>query len=123
MRGLSGTDAYAAAYPKATVENARKNAPRLTANDDIQAEIQRLRDKADLLGGSTVLTLVEMRQKLAAIVRTTNGELDGIQVRTADRLAAIKLDYDLSGIGGVTRGDLDIRVVIGGDGSTGGNAE
>lgn len=41
LRGMNGTDAYQAVYPKSSRESARRDASRLLTNADVQAEIRR----------------------------------------------------------------------------------
>jgi phage terminase small subunit len=72
VAGLTATDAY----PKSSPENARKNSPRLIGNETIKAEIQQLRNKADEMAGSAVMTLIEQRKFLARLVRINVATLD-----------------------------------------------
>lgn len=105
--GLNGTEAYRAAYPKASARSARSNAPDLLAIAGIRAEIERLRAVAASLPGSAVLTLAEKRNALAAIARA-NGEYLGGRIMTTDRLRALELDAKLAG-------ELKDRVEVTGD--------
>lgn len=85
----------------------------LLAKPSIKAEIERLRAKADEKAGSAVLTLAEKKSFIARLLRAKPGQLEqdsdlwqsiklsanGIEMRLPDKLAAIKLDNDLSGDG------------------------
>lgn len=121
--GLSAAEAYKAAYPKASADNARKNAPRLTTNDDIVAEVTRIRRAAEVLPGGAVLTLAMKRHFLYNVVMTPIGkvtensylcqemtrtrrvvgrgdnaeEWEVEKIKIADKLAAIRIDNELSG--------------------------
>ena len=115
VSGLNQMEAYLAAYHASAPKSAKDNGARLIANDSVKAEIQRLRDKADALAGSAVLTLVEKRKFLARIVRMKGDEIDldqdgdlvngvrlkeqGRELILPDKLAALKIDNDLSGDG------------------------
>lgn len=120
VAGLNQTEAYAAAYPKASRDAARSSAPGLLAKDSIRAEIARMRALADERAGSAVLTLAEKRKWLARLLRVNPATLDtesdgdllaGVdieegragskvkKIRVADKIAAIKLDNDLAGEG------------------------
>jgi hypothetical protein len=113
VAGLSATAAYCDAYPKSSSENARKHSTRMKGNDEIQGEIKRLRDKADDKAGSAVMTLMEKRIFLARLVRAkvANEPPDsdlwfsikrtefGTEYKLSDKLAAIKADNDLAGVG------------------------
>jgi hypothetical protein len=113
VSGLPAAAAYAEAYPKSTPANARKNASHLAARADVKAEIRAMRDKADLLPGSAVLTHAENRNFFARVVRAQVRKLPadsdlwvsvkqtehGTEFRLPDKLAAIKLDNDLAGEG------------------------
>lgn len=117
---MNATAAYAAAYPRTSPVSARKSGSRLLQKPEIQAEIQALRDQADALAGSAVMSLVERRAFLAAIVRTPVSQItadsplaqemkaDGkiTQVKMPCKLRAIELDAKLAGeVGpGSTRG-------------------
>ena len=111
-------DAYLAAYPKSTRKAAETGASRMLRNAKVKAEIQAMRDKADLLAGSAVLTFAEKRKWLARLVRAdlAEGQVAGdlwqgsdvelkaggrkvLKIRLADKLTAIKLDNDLAGDG------------------------
>ena len=85
--GLNATDAYVAAYPNAKPSEAAKNTSRMTKNDEIREEVERLRRKAEEAAGGVVLTLVEKRTILAQIAR--GAEKDN------DRIAAIRADNEL----------------------------
>lgn len=110
VAGDNATIAYLTAYPKSGKEAARKNAPRLMSNDDIEAEIQALRDRADSLAGSAVLSLAEKRKFLARIVRMQGGFkvdddlVNGVRVKEFGqemilpcKLKALELDAKLAG--------------------------
>ncbi len=112
ISGLNGTDAYSAAYPESSRDAARSSAATLLANPSIQDEIARLRKLAEEKAGGPVLSLAEKRMRIARIVRAKPSEASAdnedcqIQVTKMgpvyvfpDKLAAIKLDNDLSGQG------------------------
>jgi hypothetical protein len=108
--GLSSTAAYLAAYPSSTPSAARKNAARLKANEDIGAEVLRIRAEAAKLPGSVFLTLQEKRNFLARVVRAKMNELAadsdlwqevsiteaGTKRKLPDKLRAIAADNDLA---------------------------
>lgn len=113
VSGLTATEAYRAAYPNTTPDNARKNAAKLSRRDDVKAEIAELRAKGDEKAGSAVLTYAEKREFFAELVRARAGLLphnsplwqsikykgDGVEYRLPDKLKAIELDNDLAGDG------------------------
>ncbi len=119
VSGLTFAAEYREAYPESEPENAHKNARRLTGNDDIQAEVARLRLLADDNAGPAVMDLIEKRKFLARIVRAQVSLLpadsdlwnsikltpSGTEFRMADKLLAIRLDNDLSGQGCTAEGD------------------
>ena len=125
--GSTAADAYRAAYPNTTADNARKNAARLATKAEIQAEIARQRAVAEKEAGSAVLTLVEKRGFLARIFRARVALLpqdsdllqsikkmeNGCEIRVPDKIAAIKLDNGLAGE--APQEGVNITVVIGGD--------
>jgi len=109
---MNATAAYAAAYPKACQTSAETGGSRLMQKLEIQAEITKLRGEADALGGSAVMTLLEKRAFLAAIVRTPVGSVQadsplaeemktdakgGLTVKLPCKLRAIELDSKLAG--------------------------
>jgi phage terminase small subunit len=113
VAGLNQTEAYRAAYPRASYDTARNKAAQLVAKGCIQAEIERLREKADAAAGSAVLTLAEKRAALAAIVRAKDGvTAGGIEVRAGDVVRAIALDSELAPS---ASDDCKIEVTIGGN--------
>lgn len=110
--GLSATDAYMAAYPAATPANAAKNTSRLTKNDEIMREVERIRAAAALLPGSAFLTIQEKRNFLARVVRSKPSDAgpnnpDSIVAMSKagpyytfpDKLRALAEDNDLAGDG------------------------
>lgn len=112
VSGLNGTDAYAAAYPKASRDAARSGAPVLLAKPSIQRAVTALRARAAELAGGAVLTLAEKRIRLARYVRgqpkdakRDNEDCELMMTKAGPRyvfpskLAAIKLDNDLAGEG------------------------
>lgn len=115
ISGLSGVDAYCAAYPNSSRAAARASAADLLAKASITAEIQRLRDAAQEKAGSAILTLAEKRKWLARLLRVNLSDLSlgqdgdllhsiapgklGDKLTLCDKLAAIKLDNDLAGEG------------------------
>jgi len=118
-QGLCQADAYQAAYPRSNRKSASTNGGRLLRRDDIQEEIRRLRNLAETLPGSPLLTIREKREFLARIIRAKVGALadegpDGPDadlwesVKITDRsseyklpskLMALKADNDLAGDG------------------------
>lgn len=131
VSGLSAADAYRAAYPTANPSSAQKNASRLRAVLEVSAEIDRQRAEAEKLGGSSVLTHLEKRQWCARLVRAdlAEGKVAGDlwagcdlerkpqgvtihKIRLADKIAAMKLDNDLSGDGAEAEVNKAITVVI-----------
>ena len=126
VRGLSAAEAYREAYPEADPHQAAKNTTRLTKNDEVKAEIARLRKKAEERAGSAVLTLAEKRTFIARLVRADlKGEVDGdllqsvehldggTKYRLGDKLAAIKLDNDLAGEGSEAKANDAIADSVG----------
>ena len=73
--GLSATEAYQAAYPDAKASSAKSNAGRLMTNDDVQAEVMRIRRAAEVLAGGAVLTLAMKRQFFHDVVTTPIGKI------------------------------------------------
>lgn len=112
VSGLNATQAYLAAYPDCDPEHAAKNTTRLKKNEEVQAEIARLRKKAEERAGSAVLTLAEKRAKLAAIVRQQSAIIDGCELSVTDKLKAIALDNDLSGQGAEAEGNRGLAALI-----------
>lgn len=94
--GLNNSQAYRAAYPKASAETARPNGAKLLTNTLIRSEIERLRAAVALMPGGAVITLAERRGGLAAIFRS-NGTYLGSKVSTQDRIRAAELDAKLAG--------------------------
>lgn len=125
MKGLNDTEAYAAAYPRASRSAAMSNAGRLIRKDEIRAEIARIRAAADKRAGSAALTLAEKRMFAARLVRVNLNEFDpaqdgdllqevtptefGRKFKLGDKLAAIKLDNDLAGEGSEAEANDGLR--------------
>ena len=63
-KGSSAQDAYMRAYPETSASNARKNATRLTANDDIRRRIEEIQSQAAQECGVTVRRIVEELAKI-----------------------------------------------------------
>lgn len=113
VAGKPTTEAYRAAYPRATPEGARKHASRLKARADVREEIARLRRLADEKAGSAVMQCVEKRMFLAQLVRARVSDLPDdsdlfqsikqgkgfVERKLPDKLAAIQLDSKLAGEG------------------------
>ncbi len=108
--GLNQTEAYAAAYPRASAATARANGSDLLTNTDIVAEIARLRGEGQKAVGSTVLTLAEKLDILAGIARSKPADashdngLCELRMSKAgpfyafpDKLRALELHAKLSG--------------------------
>lgn len=118
--GLSASDAYKAAYPAATPSNAAKNTSRLTKNDEIMREVERIRAAAAQLPGSAFLTIQEKRNFLARVVRSNLSSLPpesdlwqevtiteaGTKRKMPDKLKAIAMDNDLAGEGSEAKAAL-----------------
>lgn len=112
VKGLSSTKAYQLAYPDSSPESTEANAYRLMENDGVKAAIEAMRQRVDVQKGGAVLTAKEKREYLARVVRAkpSDAALDnpdcnlvmtkmGPVALFPDKLAAIKLDNDLSGDG------------------------
>jgi hypothetical protein len=126
VAGKTYADAYLGAFPKSSADNARKHAPRLNSKPAVQAEIARLRAEAQKLAGSAVLTTAEKRMICAAIARAAPAELpmnsplwqsikrtkDGTEYRLPCKIAAMKLDNDLAGVGAEAEANKAIAVVV-----------
>lgn len=112
VSGLTGVAAWRAAYPDCSGAGAASTAAsRALKRAAIQAEIARLREVAAGLAGSAVLTLVEKRRFLAAVLRTPVGEVTaesplaqeykedakGVTVKLPCKLRALELDAKLAG--------------------------
>ncbi len=111
--GMSGVDAYQAAYPNSSRSAARASAAELLARPSISKQIAEIRARTEQIAGSAVLTLVEKRSFLARLVRAKAALLpeesdlwqsikrtkDGVEFRLPDKLRAIDQDNDLSGDG------------------------
>ena len=114
--GLSDGAAYAAAFPKS--KHPAKDAARLLSDKnpekpEILGEIQRIRRKAEEMGGSELLTLIEKRKFLAKLVRSRLADEPedsdlwqeishteaGTKRKLADKLKAITIDNDLASEG------------------------
>lgn len=114
----NGTAAYLAAYPKSSEESARRSASDLLTNPDIQSEIARIRQEAERQPGGAVLTLAEVHDFLARLVRAKIGELPhdsdlftsieptefGHRYKLPDKLAAIARWCDIKGEGSEAKG-------------------
>ena len=73
--GVTQVSAYQAAYPGTSDESAMASSSRLLKYVKIQTEIARLRQRAEELAGSKVMTLVQTLEYLSAVVRTPIGQL------------------------------------------------
>lgn len=132
VRGLNATQAYLRAYPKCSEEAARRNGSRLLTKADVEAEIARMRRKAEEKSGSAVLTLAEKRKFLARVVRAdlAAGDIDGDLLqsvdferrqdgreiekqRVCDKLGAIKLDNDMAGEGSEAEANGALAALMG----------
>lgn len=128
--GLNATQAYLTAYPTASPENAAKNTTRLTKNDEITAEVERLREAAKQKAGGAVLTLAEKLDLLAGIARSRPDDAaadnplcelrmskQGPFYTFPDKLRAIEMHAKLSGELSdkvQVSGEVKIHVIIGG---------
>jgi hypothetical protein len=126
VAGKTHAEAYRDAYPKTSAVNAAKNASRLNSNAAIQAEIDRMRAEAAKLEGSGLMTLIEKRRICAEIARGAPARLpadsplwqsikhtkDGVEYRLPCKIAAMKLDNDLAGVGAEAEANKAIAVVV-----------
>lgn len=101
VRGLSATDAYAAAYPKARRDSARGHAARLMTNDDIMAEVARMRAEAEKQAGSAILELAEVHRFLARLVRLNLATID--TAKDGDLLAGLDRIDGSNGAAGILK--------------------
>lgn len=118
VAGETATNACLAAYGIKSPTNARTSAARLLKKAEIIAEIERQRKLAEGMAGSSVLTLLEKRQWIARLIRAdlAKGDVPGDlwagcdtettakgvvvrKIRLPDKIAAIKIDNDLAGVG------------------------
>ena len=111
--GLPAVRAYMIAYPKAKESGAHASASKSLKNPKIASEIDRIRKRTQEVGGGAVLTLLEKRLFLAAVVRCKIAEVpndsplwqsikhskDGVEYKLPDKLRAIQQDNDLAGEG------------------------
>lgn len=111
--GFNPTHAYSKAYPKATNNTCRNASCKLMAKQVIKDRIANIREVvAAAMQNSSYLVLTEIRQFLADVVRTPVGKIDrnsklaqkyeygvtGLKVWVPDKLSAIKLDCELTGL-------------------------
>jgi len=113
VAGDTPPKAYRKAYPKATAVTANGRGSKLAKKEHIKAEVTRLRQRIQEKAGGLVMTEVEKRLFLAAVVRTPIDDIDGksplcqsvktseggIEYKMPDKLKAIALDNDLAGDG------------------------
>jgi hypothetical protein len=113
VAGMLHCEAYMAAYPESSRRTAERNSNQLLKDDDVQAEIARLREKANALGGAAVLSHQEKRLFLARLVRacvdTTHEESDlwqsmrdrrdGAEYRLPNKLEAVRIDTEMEAAG------------------------
>lgn len=107
VAGLNGTQAYQAAYPKASYDAARSTAPELLAKPGIIAEIDSQRELAKAQATSPALTLAGKLDFLETIVFGDE--------QTRDKLRAVELHAKLSGElkDNVNITLADVKIVIG----------
>lgn len=91
--GENHTDAYIKAGFKTKRENARKNATRLTTNDDIQQRITELRKVEPVL----VEAKMTKEEKLKILAKMIRAPFDSKEVKINDILRAIELHSKLMG--------------------------
>jgi phage terminase small subunit len=138
VSGLNATRAYCAAYPESSEEAARRSASDLLTKPDIRGEIAELREKAEGMAGSAVLTLAEKRKWLARLLRANvttlltdvdgdllagmdaeqkrgegNENIEIVKLRICDKIAAIKLDNDLAGEGEEAKANDALTALLG----------
>jgi hypothetical protein len=113
LAGMPKTEAYMAAYPRASRASAQAKCSRLLHRERVIAEIVRLRAVADEQPGSALMTLIDKRRYLARVVRARpvllTYESDLWQTithsrychiyRMPDKIAAIVQDNKLAGHG------------------------
>jgi hypothetical protein len=126
VAGKSATEAYCAAYPRATSESARKHAARLKAQADVREEIERMRKLAEEKAGAAIMQLFEKRKFLARVVRARVGSLGEnsdllqsirrgkniVEWKLPDKIAAIQLDNKMAGQGEADGADDSIAKLI-----------
>jgi hypothetical protein len=115
VRGLSATEAYHEAYPRASHRSAYGRSYQLMRLDAVKVEIARLRAAADRTPGSAMLDCAKKRRFLARVVRASLPALDPVldgdllqvcetdkgklRLRLFDKIRAIELDNELAGEG------------------------
>lgn len=117
-KGMPAMVAYALAYPKCKPHSAEANTTRLMKNDEVKAEIEALRKRADEMPGGAVFTLRQKREILFKIGNAKPSEAGpdnplavlamskaGPYYTFPDKLQAIKIDNDLSGDGAEAEGN------------------
>lgn len=87
LRRPNAALAYRVAYPGCSPISARKSGSRLLKQPEVEAELNRLRDRGK---SAAVLDLGKKRELLASIINDP-------EQRTSDRLRALKLDAELAG--------------------------
>lgn len=111
VAGDTGEAAWRASHPKAKTSTCQVEASKTLRKPKIKEEIRRLRDKADLIAGSGVLTLAEKRKFLAEVVKTPVGEVSkdsqlaqevrvdekSMTIKMPCKLKALELDAKLAG--------------------------
>jgi len=108
--GLNQTEAYRAAYPDASEDSARGNAPRLITNDDIKAEIARLRQGIAKEFSMTRAEWLEQFKQLAGKAEDV-GELAVTRACLREIGLAMPGWYAPAGV--KLEGDVEINVTIG----------
>ncbi len=106
VSGKERAKAYMEAYPNCSEASARSKASRLVTNGNIEAEIARLRGKAENRAGSAVLTLAVKRKFLHGVVVENEDE------RTCDRLKALELDAKLAGEFTPDKLEVDVKFTV-----------
>jgi hypothetical protein len=91
--GETLADAYLKAGFKTTRENARKNATRMTANDDIKNRIKELRKSVP----DIVTARMTKEEKLTVLAKIIRSPFDSQEVKINDILRAIELHSKMMG--------------------------
>ncbi len=108
--GLNATAAYIAAYPRAKPEEAAKNTSRLTKNDEITAEIARLREK---IAQKFALTQVQWLNRLLRVADKAEADADYAATRSCLREIGLAMPGWYSPSGVKVESDSVIHVTIG----------
>lgn len=123
---MDGKAAYMEAFPKAAPLSAEAAASRLLRSDKVQAEIERIRQKAETRAGGAVLNLEIIHDFLYRLVtcapamepresnlwQSVKITEDGTEYRLPDKLAAIARFCDLKSKGSAANAQDAITAMI-----------